>query len=259
MNDFPRRSAPWIVSLIVVSAAVVGYFTGIQSPMNPGLKLEHPPVVRVPFEATTTEVIPAVRWDEMDRTRFGPNAGFRTDLSQLPGATIPPPPVDAAATLPIPSQEQKQLALAIRASRRAYNGAPPTIPHPVQERADVACAACHAQGSVSASLRIPRMSHPMYANCTQCHVPASSEVPTLVAAPNVENTFAGLPAPTGGPRAYANAPPQIPHATWMRQNCLSCHGPAGLKGMQTSHPWRQNCLQCHAPAAALEQTGFANQ
>ena len=53
MNDLPKRSAPWIVSLVVVSAAVAGYFTGIQSPMNPGLKLEHPSVVHITSEATT--------------------------------------------------------------------------------------------------------------------------------------------------------------------------------------------------------------
>jgi cytochrome c-type protein NapB len=34
----------------------------------------------------------------------------------------------------------------IRASRRAFNGAPPVIPHAVENTSDAACYACHGQG-----------------------------------------------------------------------------------------------------------------
>jgi cytochrome c-type protein NapB len=88
-------------------------------------------------------------------------------------------------------------------------------------------------------------------NCTQCHVEQQAELldPFVLA----RNGFIGLPAPFEGIRAFSAAPPVVPHSTLMRTECLSCHGPHGPDGMETTHPWRQNCLQCHAPSAVLDQ------
>jgi cytochrome c-type protein NapB len=47
----------------------------------------------------------------------------------------------------------------------------------------------------------------------------------------------------------------VPHTTWMRNDCLSCHGRTASPGLETTHAWRKNCLQCHAPSAELDQTG----
>ena len=46
----------------------------------------------------------------------------------------------------------------------------------------------------------------------------------------------------------------MPHATLMRTDCLSCHGPASYPGLRTDHAQRVNCVQCHAVAASLDQT-----
>lgn len=151
---------------------------------------------------------------------------------------------------------QRTAALRARAENRAFAGAPPTVPHPVKQTGDLACVACHTDGvAVRGRLASP-MSHAFMANCTQCHVPSEAAGPmdaALAGTMSHENRFEGLEEPTGGSVAWAGAPPQIPHATWMRQECTSCHGPMGREGMKSTHPWRQNCEQCHTAAAALNQ------
>ena len=68
------------------------------------------------------------------------------------------------------------------------------------------------------------------------------------------NTFIGLDLPGKGSRAHALAPPTTPHKTFMRENCLSCHGPTGNWRIKTKHPYRTQCLQCHAPEAGQDFT-----
>ena len=129
--------------------------------------------------------------------------------------------------------------------------------HPIDQRTSTACVACHGEGAKTASLRVPRMSHPFLTNCLQCHV--ENNPAQKLAALFRENSFTGLEAPKEGPRAFAGAPPQIPHATWMRSDCMSCHGSSGLHGIRTTHPWRMNCQQCHVPSASSDQTFPAAQ
>jgi cytochrome c-type protein NapB len=96
------------------------------------------------------------------------------------------------------------------------------------------------------------MSHPHLAHCTQCHAPARPQVPGVERqAPMAGNEFVGR-AETSGERAWPGAPPTLPHATWMRQRCDSCHGVLA-EGIHTTHPQRANCLQCHGPSARLDQ------
>lgn len=153
--------------------------------------------------------------------------------------------------------EARDDAVADRAENRAYNGAPPTVPHPVKQTGDLACAACHTEGVEVRGRTASPMSHEFRTNCTQCHV--SQEVPapfnqgSTTSGPPLDNAFAGAPSAGEGPRAYEGAPPQIPHSTHMREECASCHGPMGRDGLKTTHPWRQSCQQCHAPSADLEQ------
>jgi cytochrome c-type protein NapB len=90
------------------------------------------------------------------------------------------------------------------------------------------------------------MSHPRLEMCQQCHAAAPG------AAPPPASDFVGLGAAGSGRRAYAGAPPTIPHGAWMREACDSCHGLAGAPGLRTTHPERQSCTQCHAPDASLE-------
>lgn len=151
--------------------------------------------------------------------------------------------------------------LAARESRRAYDSAPPVVPHAIDEHNPRTCIACHAPGNarIISGRRTPTMSHPYFQNCTQCHVPASGQHELKpIAGPetgkllSAGNSFAGIPPVQHGKTAYTGAPPTLPHPVWMRQNCLSCHGEGRPSAIRTSHPQRQNCLQCHAPDNRLD-------
>lgn len=149
-----------------------------------------------------------------------------------------------------------EAALQKRRAGRAFEGAPPTIPHPAGQGSAKECRVCHDLGARIGNLYAPPMSHPPYAMCTQCHVAASQGVPvdeTLSAAAQVESNFEGVRSAVAPLLMMPGAPPQIPHPSFMRESCNSCHGPAGTPGLQTSHPERVNCVQCHAPAALVDQ------
>lgn len=250
MSDDRPKLTP-LVAFIVMSLAVVGYFTGLQSPMNPSEEMS---------PSTLSEHVGHV---EESHSSGIPAATSYSDMAVLTATSVPHTRLDGLKSdfdllteVKIEPGE-KAAALAMRSRNRAFNGAPPTIPHPIEQLSDASCVACHTQGIKLASLRIPQMSHNFLTNCTQCHVESAPQHMTAVQFR--ENSFAGLPAPDEGPRSFAGAPPQIPHSTWMRSDCMSCHGYAGLQGIRTTHPWRQNCQQCHAPSATLEQTLLASE
>ncbi|MBL9119113.1 MAG: hypothetical protein JNL80_04270 [Phycisphaerae bacterium] len=140
----------------------------------------------------------------------------------------------------------------LRASLRAYEGAPPVIPHPIADLNVQTCRACHSEG-LRAGDRVARMvPHATLTNCTQCHVEAdpAHDVPASLAV----STFEGRRASGyGGTRAWAGAPPTMPHSLFMRTNCVSCHGEFGYDGWRPDHLDRSNCIQCHAPAAEFDQ------
>ncbi len=137
-----------------------------------------------------------------------------------------------------------------RAALRAYDGAPPRIPHAIRQDAVPECLACHDEGLRLRGLLAPQMSHHELTSCTQCHVVTESPVPGDTALPAdpraVDNRFDGLDSPTSGSRAWSVAPPQLPHRTFMREQCDSCHGVNGRDSIRSSHPWRESCSQCHA-------------
>ena len=176
---------------------------------------------------------------------------------QEPEAFGPPPPPEQVAGW-----------TARRAERRAWDGAPPTIPHPVAhgfQRDSTACLACHGQGLEIGSLRAGFPSHHPMSSCTQCHVPGDRPVPPAWPGtgerPDTHKAWGGgvaissLPvapvtpwAAPRGDRAWEGAPPTIPHGTFLRERCLACHGPTGPDPIRSSHPWRQSCAQCHVPS-----------
>jgi len=142
-------------------------------------------------------------------------------------------------------------ARTVRASRRAFAGAPPVIPHPVAQRDYPSCLTCHAQGLRIDTRIAPAMSHSLIENCMQCHTTQQAAAPPMRVATTMSaiagNSFEGT-RETVGERAYVGAPPQMPHTTFMREACASCHGVLG-QGIRTTHPERPNCLQCHAPVS----------
>ena len=137
-----------------------------------------------------------------------------------------------------------------RALGRAYDGAPPTIPH---DAAIGACVTCHdADGTAIDGIGVaPASPHGEMAagamrRCRQCHVPAMTR--TLL----VASRFTGLAqGPWRGSRATPGAPPTIPHPLQLRGECLTCHaGPGARAEIRTSHPERTRCRQCHVPDAS---------
>lgn len=240
-----KSNATTLLAFVVTSIAIAGYFTGLQAPMKVTAnksRPDHHPRTASPRTAEVG-VVPATHYSEMASMTVARRP--RTQLTILRSL------VDPLAEIQIDPNE-KLAALQQRELNRAYNGAPPTIPHAIDQQSDASCVACHKEGALTKSLRIPRMSHAFLTNCTQCHV--ESNPGHMPAAVFRDNEFAGLPAPTAGPRAFIGVPPQVPHSTWMRSDCMSCHGYKGQRGIRTTHPWRSSCQQCHTPSATMEQT-----
>ena len=230
-----------IVALAVVTVALAGFVTGTQAPDR---------VPRPQVELESGQGAPARSYRELRAGRRGPNAEmYQGAFARLRAAG--PALLDPVEQTP----EEHDAALEQRRLRRAYAGAPPTIPHAIDQRADASCLACHRTGSRLAGLRAPMLSHEPYAMCVQCHAPGVPD-PEMVAelSPVGEhNVFVGTVEPGHGDVAWAGAPPLIPHPTFMRQACNSCHGPQGAQGMKTPHPVRASCTQCHAPSAPFDQ------
>lgn len=153
------------------------------------------------------------------------------------------------------SPELLQAARQDRAQNRAYEGAPPTIPHSIRQTGISECMACHATGMTIDGKVASPMSHDYFANCTQCHVEERAALPFEEFNPEgilLDNAFAGLRSFGEINPAYDGAPPPIPHPTRMRTECASCHGLVARDGLRTTHPWRSQCVQCHAPSATLD-------
>ncbi len=242
MPGLAEQKPLYLVCFAVISITVVGYYVGLQAPMNPADRVAN----LQPNKQLNPggDILAATHYRDIGEFVGRPKSPL-TKLSELKQLNYDP---TAEFTI---TPEEKSFALAIREDNRAFNGAPPTVPHPIEQMSSETCAVCHQNGAKTATLRISKMSHGFLANCTQCHVEQNPV--HMTASQFRENSFVGLAAPTGGPTAYTGAPPQIPHSTWMRIDCLSCHGFTGNQGIRTTHPWRQNCQQCHSPSAELEQ------
>lgn len=138
----------------------------------------------------------------------------------------------------------------VRANRRAYDGAPPVIPHPALGGT---CVNCHAAverivpgvGIAPPNPHLRTLGMSDGSRCQQCHVFQTTD------AEFTKNAFLGLPQNLrDGSRLYAHAPPVLPHALFMREDCASCHiGTTARPEIRCSHPERSNCLQCHARVA----------
>ena len=127
---------------------------------------------------------------------------------------------------------------------RAYDGAPPVIPHPVEASLTLtgdSCLACHENGGFVPKFNAyaPVVPHPEKKSCRQCHNPRDGKR-------LFKNTNWKKNSNPRGVNHLPGSPLTIPHSIQMRENCLSCHsGPAAVLEIRTTHPERTNCLQCH--------------
>lgn len=147
----------------------------------------------------------------------------------------------------VPGREgARKSAALVRAERRAYDGAPPVIPH---QNFGMNCTNCHTDAGVDLPGVgfSPPMPHERTAGlsatsrCVQCHLfRATGDLFR-------GNAFAGLRQDLrAGGRQNPLAPPVMPHPVRMRENCLACHsGPAAREEIRTPHPERARCTQCH--------------
>lgn len=238
----PGIPARWLHmgAAVAIAVAATGYFAGIRPPEP----LEHEPRAEAP--SASAERAPS--YSELREARRGANAHmYEGAVASLTQQVLPVEPQ------PVGTPAQRAQAVARRGTQRAYDGAPPTIPHDIDQRDVPGCLACHAEGMKLGERVAPKISHAPYQSCTQCHVVGDSPKPLAQYKDVPGNSFTGLASAGSGARAWPGAPPTMPHPTNMRSECSSCHGPTGLPGLRTSHPQRQNCQQCHGASALLEQ------
>lgn len=233
-----RRSVQVLVTVAIVVAAA-GLVSGVRGTGSDVRSF----IAARPPAGTAPE---ARSYRDMRAAMHGPNAAVQPAWWRA--LAVP----DLFAPV-VQSEADRDAALERRTARRAYDGAPPTIPHAIDQLAPPSCLTCHEHGARIASMVAPRISHPPLGSCVQCHVVAADPRPGVATPPAPATDFAGLAPPRGGARAWPGAPPTIPHTTWMRDHCASCHGTLGSHGIRSTHPWRASCTQCHAPSAQLDQ------
>ncbi len=257
LDHSPKRQAPdggsprgWMVHAVLACVggiAIAGMVFGLYDPVSP-YQQPHVDAAHEAQGGVVGNVPEAVSYAQIPSTLFGTNADWKTvwpKTAKDPTAFYGSQPADA---------ESRGLAIAQRVQRRAYSGAPPVVPHAIDQQSAASCLVCHGQGLAVGMVIAPRMSHQSYNNCTQCHVESvNRSLPPTAGLRVAGNRFQGLSSPGPGERAWPGAPPTIPHTTWMRENCNSCHGELASAGLRTSHPWRGSCLQCHGPSAAFDQ------
>lgn len=236
----PPDPAPGLKLFAAAALAVsaVGFFTGTRP-------VALPPVPVAP-QQTKWQAAPMPTYRALRSTPRGLNAEVPAQEFTRLGQEVRSVSLAASSVA---------AAVGARRERRAYDGAPPTIPHPVNQQLVPACLACHEKGAVVDGRLARAMSHARTENCLQCHVVALDPRPVGARGgpPLTSNAFVGLFDDRGGSRAWRGAPPTVPHPPDMRGTCESCHGPAGEAGLRSSHPERASCLQCHALNFAAQQ------
>ncbi len=240
-----------VIFLMIGMLSVSGFFMGmLQTEKQEPRRFGHDGKPGSAAARQETDLPEAPKYGEIAAAEWLANRDWKFTLADLPRATAPMP-------LPVADEAERQAAVERRASRRAYDGAPPVVPHGIDTLSSASCLSCHGVGGdlIIGGKRPAEISHPWVTNCTSCHVPEDGL--RQITAPaagrlTVENAFLGKRSAGPGSRAYATAPPTTPHPVWMRQNCMACHGPGREQAIRTSHPERRNCLQCHAPDAVFD-------
>jgi len=244
-----------VIFVMVGMLSVSGFFMGmLQTEKHATRRFEtirQPDAGYAAAESHAHELPLAPYYGEIPVAAWLANRDWSSTLDDLPRADTRLVPG------PVPDETERLAAVERRAALRAYDGAPPVIPHGIDHISSASCLSCHGEGGnfVIGGKRPAEISHPWVTNCTSCHVPENGL--RQITAPQTErlsvgNAFSGKPSAGTGSRAYPEAPPTTPHPVWMRQNCMACHGPGREHAIRTSHPERGSCLQCHAPSAVFD-------
>lgn len=245
-----------ILLTVILTTAFVGFFAGIGGRDESSISDSDHQVGNhdTSMPGNHSHVPTAVKYNQLPNTTIKPNAHWLNHISNLAQ------PQSNPLQFKLLDEQQIQAIKLQRQTRRAYDGAPPVIPHPIDQQHTAACLACHQNGKQIGERYATKISHPVYTNCTQCHVEQQIQVASTLRKPILaDSNFNGWLYTVSGSRAWIGAPPTIPHRTLMRENCVSCHGNNGSAPIRTSHPWRTQCSQCHAPDARLNQADFLNR
>ena len=151
---------------------------------------------------------------------------------------------------PQPSESQNtrvaqiQQLIQERMQLRAYDGAPPVIPHETEGMEQ--CNSCHA--ATAADSIAPARPHAVEGECRVCHVARATDKLYQT------NNFQGLWWPPAGSRLTVKAPPTVPHHVQNRENCSNCHvGEQAPEAIRARHGERPACLTCHAPTVSFDK------
>jgi len=236
MPDPLDRAPARLVGLLVAAVAgvtAIGFMTGISGEEYEAVR---PPARERPIPA---DVPPARTHAQLERHPWPIDSGWEAGVELVGTQSADPGGIER-------DRASIEDALHARSALRAYDGAPPVIPHPVRSGGAAECLACHDAGFSLGGRSAGRLPHADYASCTQCHVSSSSpfEASESNAAAMVASSWSGLDATSRGTVAYSGAPPAVPHPTRMRDQCESCHGEGGRLALRTPHTERQSCLQC---------------
>lgn len=136
------RRISTVFLVCVICCAVLGYFVGlndgvpkVENLRSTGLR----PDSSIPRTSETavpddSKLHAAITYTEIPYAVMGPTQGFRSVAKTLPSQAN----YDLFAEITL-SPTDKEASSRQRASRRAYNGAPPIIPHAIQNTNDAAC------------------------------------------------------------------------------------------------------------------------
>ena len=234
----------------VVALAAIGYIVGLRAGVPEGSTAGIDTQAPTPTpSAGMGRVLPSLSYDEVGAGGLRAAQGSATWAEMAAALRAP-------VAKPVTDMATRELSLALRGERRAFNGAPPTVPHDTRGLEPRACLACHGNDLKIGDRVARRLPHRHLANCTQCHVSSAPGFLLSQGASKPASSWRGVATPRQGERAAPGAPPMIPHTTHMRTNCLACHGPQGWPGVQTSHPERRSCLQCHAVTSNQDHPGL---
>ncbi len=204
----------------------------------------------------------AVTYSEMRLTPRGGSSGLERDLE--------PMREESASDKIFFEGSTENIDLVRRAGLRAFEGAPPVIPHSVEQNSAPECLACHGARMQFRGRAARPICHDERTNCTACHVMGSAPAPMgseLGPDPRaVANSFVGLRHQVERP-VIGLEPPRIAHRTAMRERCASCHGQNGPgaghhpvdfqpkrelpKSFALSPDGRLTCRTCHQASEQL--------
>jgi len=139
-----------------------------------------------------------------------------------------------------------------RESLRAYEGAPPVIPHSINRTTSDYCLVCHEKGVIfeaeavvmnqkNAQAKITP--HPQWVNCIQCH---GLRIDDSKFRKNKFMPYRITSTPFTKTKDNEGTPPAMPHMLQNHDNCIVCHlSKTAYATIIPEHGETEGCPLCH--------------